>query len=611
MAQFSSHFLDEIRQRVRPSELIGRNVKLQSRARGEFTGLCPFHKEKTPSFTVSDAKGFYHCFGCGAHGDIITYLMQKQGLGFPEAVAELAQQAGLELPAQTPEATQKMERLGTLYQVLEEAARWFSIQLSTEAAAEARQYLSTRQVSEADIATFRIGFAPDNRQGLYQALKAKGVSDQLMDQAGLVHFKDGSPPLDRFRARIIFPIADGKGRVVAFGGRIMGDGQPKYLNSPETELFKKGQMLYGWHLARERAYKKGSIVAVEGYMDVIALHGVGITNAVAPLGTALTEGHLEQLWKVAAEPVLCMDGDAAGKRAMQRVAELCLPLLKAGQSLKFAFLPEGNDPDDLIHRQGVDSMRKVLMAARPLSEMLWNLEWEEDPPTTPEQKAAREKRLMQMAAAIKDPAVQQHYRQYFLQRLRQAGFNAFSKKKAKVRLTPIEQIHAQSIPAAERLEMAMLRLLMDHPFLLSLPQVEASLMELECQNEQLKALHSTLMEAVIGQIPLTTEELFAHLEKRGLASYIAYVRQQPVMGAANKDTSNDAVMRSEWEYLVAYHDLILAETQHAEVKSKFESDVSESLQVRLLELSRQLEQLKVVAENKKRVYEKLLEAQES
>jgi DNA primase catalytic core len=609
MARFSPHFLDELRQRIRASEVVGRTVRLQQKARSEYVGLCPFHNEKSPSFTVSDSKGFYHCFGCGAHGDVITFLMKKQGLEFADAVAELAREAGMALPVAEARDEEKYQKIHSLYEVLEQAAQWFSAQLNTDAAAEARRYLAGRGLTDADIAMFRIGFSPDSRDALYQTLKAKGISDSMMEEAGLVHLKEESRPLDRFRGRIIFPIADAKGRVVAFGGRIMGDGQPKYLNSPETELFHKGHMLYAWHLARERAFKKANIVAVEGYMDTIALHTAGITNAVAPLGTAVTEHHLAQLWKVAAEPTLCLDGDAAGKRAMRRVAELCLPLLKPGYSLKFAFLPKGQDPDDLIRNEGAAALRQVLMNARPLSEMLWQMEWEENPPTTPEQKAAREKKLMQLAARITDNTVQHNYRQFFGERIRTVGRMPF-KKSAPVHKASIEKLRTPNTPAAMRYQAGILRLIVEYPELLREAEVEESLMQLECLNETLAALQQALL-ALQGHEALPEKDaLKALLQEQGLEDSIAYITRQPSFGAS-KGIANLQVAKLEWEYLTACYDLTLAEAAHDDVRKQFEADVSDALHNRLLEIGKHLGQLKVVAENKKRVYEQVLEAQKS
>ena len=321
---FPPSFLDEIRARVPLEGVIGKRVRLVRRGR-ELIGLCPFHKEKTPSFTVNEEKGFFHCFGCGAHGDVIGFLMRDEGLPFPEAVERLAGDAGLALPARDPRAEAREKERHSLYGVVEAAAAWFESELAGPRGAAARRYLDARGVDEETRAHFRIGFAPDSRTALRTKLEGDGVPEAMMLSAGLVIApEDGGTPYDRFRGRIIFPICDRRGRVVAFGGRALGERQPKYLNSPETPLFAKGSLLYGQHLAAPAARKANRVIAVEGYMDVIALHQAGIAEAVAPLGTALTEQQLEALWRLAEDPVLCFDGDEAGARAAARAVERAL-----------------------------------------------------------------------------------------------------------------------------------------------------------------------------------------------------------------------------------------------------------------------------------------------
>ena len=312
---FPPQFLDEIRTRVPLEGVIGKRVRLTRRGR-ELLGLCPFHKEKTPSFTVNEDKGFFHCFGCGEHGDVIGFVMRDEGLSFPEAVERLAGDAGLALPARDPRAEAREKQRLSLFEVVEAAAKWFEAELAGPRGAQARRYLEGRGVDEATRATFRLGYAPDSRTALRTRLEKDGVTQAMLLEAGLIIAPDdGRAPYDRFRGRLIFPIWDRRGRVVAFGGRALGDGQPKYLNSPETPLFAKGSLLYGQHLAAPAARKAGQVIAVEGYMDAIALHQAGIAQAVAPLGTALTEQQLEGLWRLADDPVLCFDGDEAGKRA--------------------------------------------------------------------------------------------------------------------------------------------------------------------------------------------------------------------------------------------------------------------------------------------------------
>ncbi|HEY2110443.1 MAG TPA: DNA primase, partial [Dongiaceae bacterium] len=363
---FTPQFLDELRQRLSLVSVISRKVRLVRRGR-ESTGLCPFHNEKSPSFTVSDEKGFFHCFGCGAHGDVIGFLMRSEGLSFPESVERLAREAGLALPVSSPEERQRAERQSTLVTAMETAAAWYQEQLAGSAGRGALDYLRRRGLAEGTIARFRLGYAPEGRTALRDALTRAGVSVELAQEAGLVGKGEDGALFDRMRGRVIFPIADRRGRVIAFGGRILGEGQPKYLNSPETPLFHKGRTLYGLGQALRPAKDAGEVVVAEGYMDVIALSEAGFPQAVAPLGTALTEEQIAELWRLVPEPTLCFDGDAAGERAAARAADRALPLLKPGQSLRFAMLPEGEDPDTLILAEGSAAMRALLDRALPLA----------------------------------------------------------------------------------------------------------------------------------------------------------------------------------------------------------------------------------------------------
>ncbi len=418
---FSPDFLDELRGRVGLADVIARRVKLTRKGR-EHGGLCPFHSEKTASFTVSEEKGFYHCFGCGAHGDVIGFVMQTEAVSFPEAVERLAAEAGIAVPVSTPEERQRAERQATLLQVMEAACAWFESQLRAPAGRTARDYLAGRGLDDSTISRFRLGFAPDSRSGLRTALMGATISEaQLVETGLLIRPEDGGAAYDRFRGRVMFPITDVRGRVIAFGARILGDGQPKYLNSPDTPLFNKGRVLYGMATARRAARDSGRVIVCEGYTDVIALARAGINEAVAPLGTAITESQLELLWRMAAEPVLCLDGDEAGRRAAKRAAERALPLLKPGYSLSFATLAPGQDPDSLIAAGGAAAMEEVLAATRPLDQLVWEIEVGTGNLDTPERRAGLEQRLETQAFAITDRKVQQQYLAHFRQRLRSLG----------------------------------------------------------------------------------------------------------------------------------------------------------------------------------------------
>lgn len=414
---FPPEFLDELRTRVSLPGIVSRRVKLTKRGR-EFSGLCPFHNEKSPSFTVNEDKGFFHCFGCGAHGDAISFEMRANHLGFTEAVEKLASELGLDVPKASPEERRREAQRASLHDAMEAACRFYENQLRSAAGREGLAYLRERGLSEETIARFRLGWAPEGREALKKAVMSEAVPESLLIEAGLLKKPETGASFDFFRGRVTFPVTDRRGRVVAFGARTLGDGQPKYLNSPDTPLFHKGSMLYGLAHARETARERNLALAVEGYMDVIALHQAGFTYAVAPLGTALTEGQIEELWRLAEEPILCFDGDAAGQRAMARAAERGLPILKPGKSLRFAVLPHPEDPDSLIKAKGAEAMQAVLDGARPLFEVVWALATRDRPLDTPERRAALEQELKEKAFAIADETVRYQYLGAFRERMK-------------------------------------------------------------------------------------------------------------------------------------------------------------------------------------------------
>lgn len=412
--KFPANLLDDIRDRVSVSDVVSRKVKLRRQGR-EFAGLSPFNKEKTPSFFVNDQKQFYHCFSSGKHGDIFKFLMETEGLSFPEAVEVLANEAGVALPAPDPQAQRRERERASLYDVMEMAARYFQLQFHAEVGKEARRYARGRGLSDETLATFRFGYSVNSRDHLKSYLLERGVTEQDMLDTGLViRPDDGRATYDRFRNRLMIPIENEKGRVVAFGGRSLDpNGKPKYLNSPETKLFHKGNMLFNANRARQAAYEAGAAIVVEGYMDAIALHQAGIGHVVASLGTAFTEVQIARMWRFSPEPFICFDGDRAGRQAAHRAIDRILPSLKAGYSFQFAFLPEGLDPDDLVKQGGVPALNEVLGSAQPLSDAIWDRELAVQPADTPERKAALEKRIEDLLRTIKDERVARQYQMSF------------------------------------------------------------------------------------------------------------------------------------------------------------------------------------------------------
>ena len=411
-------FIEEIKNRVSVSDIVGQKVKLTRRGR-EFVGLSPFKNERTPSFTVNDEKQFYHCFSTGKHGTVFDFLMETEGLGFPEAVERLAARAGIQVPAQDPRMVEKEEKNASLIDICEMASVYFKTRLGGAAGRGAFDYLIKRGLEDTLIQSFGLGYAPGDRVGLVKHLRDQGVSDKDIIEAGLALQPEGrSDLIDRFRNRVIFPITDSRDRVIAFGGRALEASVPaKYLNSPETPLFHKGRTLYNFAKARQSAFDTKTLLVVEGYMDVIGLARGGFNNAVASLGTAVTEEQISLLWRLVQEPVLCLDGDEAGLRAAYRVIDRALPLLKPGYSLRFAVLPQGKDPDDLVREGGAEAFNNVLERANSLIDMLWERELAYAPYDTPERRAAFSDRLRKAVRQIEHIDVRKFYGEEIKKRL--------------------------------------------------------------------------------------------------------------------------------------------------------------------------------------------------
>lgn len=431
-------FLDELRNRVSLTDVVGRKVMWDARksqpGKGDMWAPCPFHQEKTASFHVDDKKGFYYCFGCHAKGNAFNFIMETENVPFMEAVEILAREAGMQMPARDPQAREKADRHAQLAEVVEAATRFFRMQLRTSGGSEARAYLARRGLSEQALERWEIGFAPDAWQGLWDHLRAAGIAEDLILDAGLAKpSRKKDRPYDTFRNRIMFPIRDARGRAMAFGGRAMDPtDNAKYLNSPETPLFDKSRVLFNHGPARAASGKGQRLIVAEGYMDVIALSEAGFEASVAPLGTAVTEAHLHLLWRMSDEPVIALDGDTAGLRAAMRVIDLALPLLEAGKSLRFAIMPEGQDPDDLLRAKGPEAVAAVLDAAQPLVSLLWSRETEGKTFDSPERKAALDKALATKTALIRDPVLRGHYEQA-LKDLKWQLFRARPKKTQRAR----------------------------------------------------------------------------------------------------------------------------------------------------------------------------------
>ncbi|MEQ8823759.1 MAG: DNA primase [Filomicrobium sp.] len=597
--RFSPHLLDEIRARLPVSQVVARKVNLKRQGR-ELVGLSPFKTEKTPSFTVNDQKGFYHCFATSEHGDIFTFLMKTEGLAFPEAVERLAEEAGVDLPKpepMTPAAKEQVDARQRLYDLVEASARYFSANLNSSDGAIARDYLERRGLSPETIADFRLGFALDGRTHLKAHLAKAGFSEREMIASGmLIGGEDIREPYDRFRYRVMFPIMDMKGRVIAFGGRALSADQPaKYLNSNDTPLFHKGKVLFNAHNARTAAYEKNNVIAVEGYMDVIALAQAGFREAVAPLGTALTEDQLGLLWRMAPEPVLCFDGDAAGRKAAFRAIDVALKQLKPARSLRFAFLPDGVDPDDLVRERGSEGMESTLAKARPLVDVLFEREWGDGEWSTPERRAGLEARLKKVISEISDDAIRNHYERDVRNRLfaawrsmssasrfdgtpkgealasisqpalkrphrgsrpgagpgRTSGFKSAGIAHASESLKRSARAggHGASMPPREAL---ILQCLINHPFLIDENAEEIA--ELKFASQQAGKLRDAILSAQAMEKTLDSTALRSHLDRLGTGDTLRRIGQLVLLNRSDRFAEPDAEaqsVRDGFEHIIA------------------------------------------------------------
>jgi DNA primase len=608
--RFTPQFLDELRARLPVSAVVGRRVKLKKSGH-EWKGLSPFNKEKTPSFFVNDQKAMWFDFSSGRNGNIFDFVMATEGVPFPEAVERLAALAGVALPKLSPEREAREERRKTLHDIVELAAKFFEASLAARTGAKARGYLADRAIDPATQLKFRIGYAPAARFALKEHLGAQNVSVEDMVEAGLLVSGDDIPvPYDRFRDRVMFPITDARGRVIAFGGRALdADVSAKYLNSPETPLFHKGATLYNIGAARAAAHQGAPVIAVEGYIDVIAMVRAGFEASVAPLGTALTEDQLALLWRMADEPTLCFDGDAAGQRAAYRAIDIALPLLRAGKSLKFAMLPQGQDPDDLVRAAGRQAVEDILSGARSLAQMLWLRETEGGGFDTPERRAALETRIAEITAMIGDDVVRKYYRQDFSARLQRLFAPAEPARRAppgryvswqnrgrfvprtdvlardqpyvvmspQLATSPLHRGHRTSIPRREAL---ILQSVINHPWLLHDHMEE--LAGIEFRHSEAQKLKEALIDVFAHDEAIDRVGLATELQGRGFGDLIGRIGQaittQSVWGARPEAAGEDVLLT--WKQLLAlhrqWHSLIreLKDAEHALGREDSEANYS-------------------------------------
>lgn len=607
---YPQSLVDSLRGHFLVSEVVGRHVALRRHGR-EFTGLCPFHKEKTPSFTVNDEKAFYHCFGCGAHGDVIGFVKEYDGIGYREAIEKLAADAGMALPKPTAEEAKKeIERSG-LQDVTEAACAWFESQLQSASGYAARDYLLGRGLKEETIHRFRVGFAPDSQDAMVAALKSEGITETQMFAAGLIIQPEGRAAYAKFRARIMFPIRDKRSKVVAFGGRVLPGmahaDAPKYLNSPETELFKKGQMLYNYDLARKPALESAQVLLCEGYMDVIMLAQAGITHAVAPLGTAVTEAQLQQLWQLSDAPSLCLDGDSAGSRAMQRASELALPLLMPGKTLKFVRLPQGEDPDSFVRAQGALALTDLVAKAPSLADTVWQQACAAID-NSPEKRSGLEQHVMALADQIQNATVKTHFKSYFKQQLWALSSQrplTKNKQRGVAGSRPLVNVVLPHLPNADdsgsRLDRAAascLELAITYPRLLDDADREEFLSCMQLRDVHLHALRQVLMTLLREQPGLfegeQTDFLAAMTAKAETTSHEAALRLRAMV---DEKTSNNRIhapassVHRSWNQSVNAYHMALLSSEITHLEQELGADLSDSSLARIMAYKQQMEQL--------------------
>ena len=555
-------FCDELREKVSIVDVVGAKVKLVRKGR-EYQACCPFHNEKTPSFTVNESKGFYHCFGCGAHGDIIKFEMEANNLSFMEAIEKLAAKAGLQVPRDSYVKPEEVEKRNSLYDIMELACKFFEKSLRMPDGQRALDYLSHRGFGDDIIQKFRLGYAPNNN-GLKTYLSSKGVNDKEMNELGLLTIPEDKTrrPHDFFRDRVMIPIMDKRGKVIAFGGRIMGDGQPKYLNSPETPIFNKRRILYNLNNAKDAGYQEKKLIICEGYMDVIGMDKYGIHYAVAPLGTALTEEQIQEAWRVVDVPTCCFDGDLAGQRAAIRSIDRVLPILKAGNSLQYVFLTGAKDPDEFLKTLGREAFDKATSEVVPLKDLIWRRNIENKDASTPEQKALIEKNIKEEVAKITDETV----RNYYVQEMQDKIYNelgkgaSWRKRQSKIKGQPLvytkeysrrQRFYAQNQFSAHQAPLATSKVHLDelgakyvvsalvlYPNLID--EYEEKLLNFNIKNKELNLLLENIIEINQEEKIEDFAAMVDKLKQRGLQKSVAELLEFKMLKLQNP---NDVRMR--------------------------------------------------------------------
>lgn len=599
--RFAKDFPDKLRSSILLSEVIGKKVALKQRGK-EFHGLCPFHNEKSPSFTVNDAKGFYHCFGCGAHGDAVGFVMNSDGLDFKEAVLQLAANFNIEVPfVKVDEVRESKEERD--YLLLEKICQFFEKNLYENNGVEGRTYLRNRAIKASTAKKFRLGFAPSAYEALINFLKSENFSNEEISRSGAI--SSGAKGLyDKFRNRVIFPITDKKHRIIAFGGRVLGDELPKYLNSAETDLFKKNQTLYNFANARKAIFDKGFAVVVEGYMDVISLDAAGVGNAVAGLGTAIGAEHLKELFLITDKIVICLDGDAAGIRAAKKVCEIALPQITSKKNIALTFLPNKMDPDDFVKEFGAAEIEKKFAEGVPLSQSLYDfalldLKIEDDAKMSAEEKAKIEGELLKKCELIRDAASKKYFTRFFKDLLFAAGRKQFGKaaQRSKIVAKPAKSKSEQ----VRDLDKKVIAFIIAMPQLAHFREDGCDVFEMHLSDEKLDQLKSELTD-LIDQEGASEKEKFYQIAAELAGEKLAKEIAKMVSSLENSDLEanlvkfrililQDLLLHVEAQYKSSLSEIDDVETSHSAITDRKITEIFEykkSLQQRILRLEQEL-----------------------
>ena len=586
--KFSSWFLDKLRNTIRISDVVSKRVKLQ-RKHNDFFGLCPFHHEKTPSFSVNDEKKFYHCFGCGAHGDAINFIQQANSLGFHDAVKYLAHEYGISIPKEDTKQHTLEDKILTINKL---ALSWFQKNLYSSESIDILSYLSKRCITDKLISNFAIGYALNNKTGLLEYLKSYGYSINDIKLAGLLTELNDGNVIDKFRNRVIFPIFDRNQNVIAFGGRNISNGQPKYLNSPETALFKKRQMLYGENTLFnlfKKLKRLEDVYLVEGYTDVIALYRAGIENSVATLGTAISEYHIKKLWNLVPIPTICMDGDVAGIKAMERATDTVLPILSSGFSLNFVRFPKGHDPDDIVRNTNTKYLQDLLNNKITLCDSLWNLALEKADLTIPEKQALLRKELMEKVNKIKDYNVKDSYKKYFNKKIAELFSIVIRKKWSNNENTLQKRVNIlkiENLPVLQRYEFHLAAIIIAMPLLFKNNSVFEGFSSIETHSEHFQKLHTNLLELFTELESCGIEDRFSVLFKTKLSdkldkSILKYLHSEDsyfINKISAKDHDN---MLALWNKTFDYYNLELLKHEYKESLNRSDNkNIDLALQLR-------------------------------